>query len=92
MTLADMLKEAPILSVEDRVTLIKTLVDSLTNSPPIEPPMDEDEQETPAQKLVRLIDEANLDWESPFAARDADEILRNEMGIMDYRDEQEARA
>ena len=33
------------------------------------------ETETPAQKLMRLIDETELPFERPFNARDADDIL-----------------
>jgi hypothetical protein len=44
------------------------------------------ETETPAPKLMRLIDETELPFENPFNARDAEEILRNETGQITWRD------
>lgn len=40
-------------------------------------------EETPAQRLLRLIDAADLQFTSPFAARDADDILTREAGEID---------
>jgi negative regulator of replication initiation len=45
----------------------------------------ESEEETPAQRLLRLIDAADLQFTSPFDARDADDIIAREAGKMDWR-------
>jgi hypothetical protein len=37
-------------------------------------------KDTPALKLLKLIDAAELPFEQPFDARDADDILRRETG------------
>lgn len=43
------------------------------------------EEESPALKLLRLIDEADLHFESPFDARDTEDILSSETGELSSR-------
>ncbi len=43
------------------------------------------QEETPALKLLKLIDAAELPFEQPFDARDADDILRRETGDSSWR-------
>lgn len=43
------------------------------------------EVETPAQKLLRLIDRTELSFTRPFNARDAEEILSRETGETSWR-------
>lgn len=42
-------------------------------------------EETPAQRLLRLIDAADLQYTSPFDARDSDEIIEREAGRINWR-------
>jgi plasmid stability protein len=44
-------------------------------------------EETPARKLLRLIDAADLEFTNPFNGRDASETLRREAGAENWRDE-----
>lgn len=46
-------------------------------------------EETPAQKLVRLIDESDVDFGHPFDGRDASDLLRGETGAKSWHDEQD---
>ncbi|MDX2139919.1 MAG: hypothetical protein SF123_17670 [Chloroflexota bacterium] len=41
--------------------------------------------ETPARKLLRLIDDADLPFTNPFNGRDASDLLRDEAGTMNWR-------
>jgi hypothetical protein len=43
------------------------------------------QENTPALKLLKLIDAAELPFEQPFDARDADEMLRRETGDSRWR-------
>lgn len=43
------------------------------------------QEDTPALKLLKLIDAAELPFEQPFDARDADDILRRETGDSSWR-------
>lgn len=42
-------------------------------------------EETPAQKLLRLIDAADLPFERAFDAREAEDLLSREAGAPDWR-------
>jgi len=47
----------------------------------------EEAQETPALKLLKLIDATDLPFERPFDARDAEDILARETGQAGWRTE-----
>lgn len=46
---------------------------------------EEVEEESPALKLLRLIDAADLHFEHPLDGRDAEDVLSNEMGEITWR-------
>jgi hypothetical protein len=70
---------------QEQTTLDAVLSDLLGQESPSDEQPALETTETPAQKLVRLIDEANLSFKSSFNARDADDILREEAGKIDWR-------
>ncbi len=73
-------------------TLDEVLRDLLAEDEPVHEPTveaDSSTAETPGQKLVRLLAEpeaqAIFGGPQPFTAREAEDILRNEMGMIDWR-------
>lgn len=64
------------ISIDD---LLRELLDQQLNLPV------PDTETTPAQKLLALIDAADLPFDHPFDARDAEEILSREASSIKWR-------
>ena len=70
--------------------VLRELLDQDDEIPQVEASeMVEEIQETPAQKLLRLIDAADLVFTNPFNGEDAEDILSNETGQAHWHDKEE---
>jgi len=66
--------------------VLRELLDQGNEPSQLEPPQTiEENQETPAQKLARMIEETDLPFVYPLDARDVEDFLSNETGAQDWR-------